>query len=100
MKQRILPAYGKILIIDDNYNEVVPIQNILAQYGIPYIFYDYSFFKDVDIRKIEAVRMVFLDIRLEDGIQGAQNISTVLAAVIEKLIEKENGPYSIVLWTN
>ena len=100
MKQRILPAYGKILIIDDNYNEVVPIQNILAQYGIPYIFYDYSFFKDVDIRKIEAVRMVFLDIRLEDGIQGAQNISTVLAAVIEKVIEKENGPYSIVLWTN
>lgn len=44
--------------------------------------------------------MVFLDIRLEDGIQGAQNISTVLAAVIEKVIEKENGPYSIVLWTN
>lgn len=100
MMQRILPAYGKILIIDDNYKEVVPIQNILAENGIPYIFYDYSILKEVDIRKIEAVRMVFLDIRLEDGIQGAKNIATVLATVIEKVIEKENGPYSIVLWTN
>ena len=100
MIQKILPAYGKILIIDDNYNDVVPIQNILAKNGVPYIFYDYSVLKDADIRKVEAVRMVFLDIRLEDGIQGAKNIATVLATMIEKVIEKENGPYSIVLWTN
>lgn len=100
MIQKILPAYGKVLIVDDKYEDVIPIQNILAENGVPYIFYDYSVFKDTKVKQIEAVRMVFLDIRLEDGIQGAKNIATVLANVIEKLIQRENGPYAIVLWTN
>lgn len=31
MIQKILPAYGKVLIIDDKYEDVIPIQNILAE---------------------------------------------------------------------
>lgn len=100
MIQKILPSYGKVLIIDDKYEDVVPIQNILAENGVPYIFYDYSVFKDIEVKRVDAVRMVFLDIRLEDGIQGPKNIATVLATVIEKVIQPKNGPYAIVLWTN
>lgn len=68
MIQKILPAYGKVLIIDDKYEDVIPIQNILAENGVPYIFYDYTVFKDIEVKRVDAVRMVFLDIRLEDGI--------------------------------
>ena len=100
MIQKILPAYGKVLIIDDKYEDVIPIQNILAENGVPYIFYDYTVFKDIEVKRVDAVRMVFLDIRLEDGIQGPKNIATVLAAVIEKVIQPKNGPYAVVLWTN
>lgn len=100
MIQEILPAYGKVLIVDDQYKDVQLIQNILAQNGVPYIFYDYNIIKDIEVRKVEAVRILFLDIRLEDAIQGAKNIASVLTSVIEKLIEPKNGPYAIVLWTN
>ena len=100
MVQKIFPSYGKVLIVDDKYEEVLPIQNILAENGVPYIFYDYNILKDKSVKKIDAVRIVFLDIRLEDGIQGAKNIATVLVSVLEKTIQEKNGPYIIVLWTN
>lgn len=100
MIQKILPNNGKVLIIDDKYDDVKPIQNIFAENGIPYIFYDYTVFKDIMVKKLDAVRMVFLDIRLEDGMQETKNIATVLASVIEKVIKPQNGPYVLVLWTN
>lgn len=100
MIQKILPNSGKVIIVDDKYEDVKQIQNILAMNGIPYIFYDYTVFKDIEVRKLDAVRMIFLDIRLEDGEQHVKNIATVLASVIEKLVKPQNGPYVIVLWTN
>lgn len=33
MIQKIFPSYGKVLIVDDKYEEVLPIQNILAENG-------------------------------------------------------------------
>lgn len=100
MIQKILPNNGKVIIVDDKYDDVKPIQNILAENGIPYIFYDYTVFKDVEVKKLDAVRMVFLDIRLEDGMQETKNIASVLASIIEKIILPKNGPYALVLWTN
>lgn len=100
MIQKILPKNGKVLIIDDKPEDVIPIQNILAENGIPYIFYDYTNLKEYNVNKLDAVRMLFLDIRLEDGIQGTKNIATVLASTIEKVVKCKNGPYTIVLWTN
>ena len=100
MIQKIFPSYGKVLIVDDKYEEVLPIQNILAENGVPYIFYDYNTMRDKKITKIDAVRIVFLDIRLEDGIQGAKNIASVLVSVLENIVQEKNGPYIIVLWTN
>ena len=46
MIQKIFPSYGKVLIVDDKYEEVLPIQNILAENGVPYIFYDYNTMRD------------------------------------------------------
>ncbi len=91
MIQKILPKNGKVLIIDDKPEDVIPIQNILAENGIPYIFYDYTNLKEYNVNKLDAVRMLFLDIRLEDGIQGTKNIATVLASTIEKVVKCKNG---------
>ena len=37
---------------------------------------------------------------LEDGNEEAKNIYSVLASTIETIIGVNNGPYTIVLWTN
>ena len=69
--------------------------------AIPYVYYDYGkLINEAEINKIDGIRLVFLDIRLEDGNEEAKNIYSVLASTIETIIGVNNGPYTIVLWTN
>ena len=100
MEDYIFPRYGKVAIVDDKYDEVKAIQNILAEKGVPYIFYDYQSMLDADIVKVDGIRLLFLDIRLEDGMSEEKNLLTVLASTVERIIPVNNGPYYIILWTN
>ena len=100
MDEIVFPQYGRVAIVDDNYEEVRVIQNILAENGVPYIFYDYQTMQEVDIVQVEGIRLLFLDIRLEDGLSSEMNTLTVLASAVEKVIPANNGPYYIILWTN
>lgn len=100
MDEIVFPQYGRVAIVDDNFEEVRVIQNILAENGVPYIFYDYQTMQEVDIVQVEGIRLLFLDIRLEDGSSSEMNILTVLASAVEKVIPANNGPYYIILWTN
>ena len=100
LKNNILPRYGRVVLVDDHYNEVIMIQHFLAEHGIPYIFYDYAEMQDMDIQKVDGIRLLFLDIRLEDGTTDEKTINSILAFTVEKIIPVKNGPYGIVLWTN
>lgn len=102
MSKNIFPKHGKIIIIDNKREEVKLVEQLLTKNGIPYIYYDFDelmSFKD-EIKKVDGIRLVFLDIRLQDGNEGETNINSVLANTIESVIGVENGPYTIVLWTN
>ncbi|WP_066712033.1 hypothetical protein [Clostridium sp. Marseille-P299] len=99
--QKMLPLFGKIAIVDNNYEEVVTLTELLASEGAPYIFYDYERSIITDkIRKLNDIRLVFLDIRLDEGVQDETTICSTLASTVEKIVPTKNGPYSIVLWTN
>lgn len=103
MEDNIFPRYGRVAIVDDKIEEVKQIQSILAKKGVPYIFYDYqemSKWYESDINKVDGIRLLFLDIRLEEGTSGEKNLLTVLASTVERIIQPENGPYMIILWTN
>ena len=100
MLQKILPKNGKVVIIDNKREEVEQLEDLLTQNGASYIFYDYNKLRDTDIKKCSGIRLMFLDIRLEDGTSDPKTLCTILASAIDKVVEKENGPYTIVLWTN
>lgn len=100
MLQKILPRNGKVVIIDNKREEVEQLEDLLTQNGASYIFYDYNKLRDKDIKKCSGIRLMFLDIRLEDGTSDPKTLCTILASAIDKVVEKENGPYTIVLWTN
>ena len=83
------------------HQEVEVVEQLLTANGIPYVYYDYGkLINEGEINKIDGIRLVFLDIRLEDGNEEAKNIYSVLASTIETIIGVNNGPYTIVLWTN
>lgn len=100
MLQKILPKNGKVVIIDNKREEVEQLEDLLTQNGASYIFYDYNKLRDTDIKKCSGIRLMFLDIRLEEGTSDPKTLCTILASAIDKIVEKENGPYTIVLWTN
>ena len=100
MEGNVFPCFGRVAIVDDKRDEVRQIQNILAEKGVPYIFYDYQDMLELVINKVEGIRLLFLDIRLEDGTSEEKNLLTVLASTVERIIPIKNGPYAIILWTN
>ncbi len=100
MVENVFPCFGRVAIVDDKREEVRQIQNILAEKGVPYIFYDYQDMHELEINKVDGIRLLFLDIRLEDGTSEEKNLLTVLASTVERIIPIKNGPYAIILWTN
>lgn len=101
MTSNVLPRFGKVAIVDNKHQEVEVVEQLLTANGIPYVYYDYGkLINEGEINKIDGIRLVFLDIRLEDGNEEAKNIYSVLASTIETIIGVNNGPYTIVLWTN
>ena len=101
MTSDFFPRYGRVAIVDDKYEDVKKIQSLLASEGIPYIFYDYKEMQELEkIEQVDGIRLLFLDIRLEDGTSGEKNLYSILASTIERIIPPQNGPYAIILWTN
>lgn len=100
MEENVFPRFGRVAIVDDKIEEVRKLQNILAKRGVPYIFYDYNDISNEEIYKVDSIRLLFLDIRLQSGTTDYKNIFTVLASTVEKIVPRENGPYAIILWTN
>lgn len=86
MVENVFPCFGRVAIVDDKREEVRQIQNILAEKGVPYIFYDYQDMHELEINKVDGIRILFLDIRLEDGTSEEKNLLTVLASTVERII--------------
>jgi predicted transcriptional regulator len=100
VEESVFPRFGRVAIVDDKIDEVLQIQNVLAKKGVPYVFYNYRDINDADVNKVDGIRLLFLDIRLEDGTSHEKNLLTILASTVEKIIPIQNGPYAIILWTN
>ena len=96
----LLPANGRVVIIDDKIEEAIPLINVLSQHRIPSTYFDGTE-ENLPETPLENVRIVFLDIQLE-GMEGVQNDKTKLSAlanVITKIIGHNTFPYIIVAWT-
>ncbi|GEM_PF-1511847 len=95
----ILSNSGRIVVVDNKFDEVNSLLKAFANQGVPYIYTDGSL-GYLPAEPLVGVRYVFLDIEL-NGMQG-QNDKTKasgLMQVLEKIIDKNNGPYVILFWT-
>lgn len=96
-----LPKNGSVVIIDDKINEAIPLMNALAKRGVPYFYYDGKN-KSYPEKPLDNVRIIFLDMHLDEAASGAtntKNIVSLLVAGINAIVNENNGPYVVMVWS-
>lgn len=95
-----LPSNGSIVILDDKYMEAEPLIKLLSKNNKSFRYYDGKpeNYPLPSIEK-EAIRLVFLDYNLSEGTTDSVNLVSTITANLNRIIDKENGPYFILLWS-
>lgn len=94
------PQNPKVLIIDDEINEVLPLLNILSRNGVPYAYFDGGM-DSIPEKPFTGVRLVILDIDLKDRTSGQNDKgkASSLAAYLDQLMTIQDSFYVILFWT-
>ncbi len=92
-----IPKNGRIVVIDDNYEEAIPLLKVLAKSKIPSMYFS-GLAEELPANTLENIRLVFLDLKLVSVIDEKTVISAIIS-VLEKIISKQNGPYILILWS-
>jgi hypothetical protein len=93
----VLPLNGRVVIIDDNKDEAIPLMNVLSMHGIPFAYFDGKP-ENLPEKPIDNIRIIFLDIVLVDGTDDKSKISTIINVLI-RILGKNSNPYIIIAWT-
>lgn len=95
-----LPNNGSIVILDDKYMEAEPLIKLLSKNNKSFRYYDGKpeNYPLPSIEK-EAIRLVFLDYNLSEGTTDSVNLVSTITSNLNRIIDKENGPYFILLWS-
>lgn len=94
----ILPTNGRVIIIDDEPSQAVPLISVLSKYNIPSSYFDAR--KDsLPEHKLSDTRVLFLDINLNGGQQPNWEAEKgMLINNIEGIL-KPNTPYILFVWS-
>lgn len=92
----MLPA-PKIVVVDDNADDVYAIVEGLAALGTTALGVHYS--PDLDaLPRLAGVRLLFLDLHLSGTGDSEQQIKNTIG-ILESFLTPDNGPYAIILWS-
>lgn len=94
----ILPTNGRVIIIDDEPKQALPLISVLSKFNTPCSYFDAK--KDsLPDRKFSDVRILFLDINLNGGQQPNWSIEKgILINNISGVIEP-HIPYILFVWS-
>lgn len=88
---------SNVLIIDDKYEEVMPIIKAFAKRGISSIYWDGEL-ENKPEKPLSGIRLVFLDMRFSSA-SDEHSISRFLFTLLQTSIDSNNGPYILCIWS-
>lgn len=90
----------RVLLIDDDLSESIPVIKAFAKKGIPVAYFDGSI-EDLPNpnEKFSDIRLAILDMDLVGGGDNDVNKISTLIARLQAIISSENGPYTMIAWT-
>ena len=95
----LLPINGRIVIIDDDIKQALPLMKELGKLRLSYSYYDGSL-ESLPEEGIEDIRIVFLDINLIDNsFHPVNQLYSKVHGVMNRLISHNILPYMLVCWS-
>src|SRR4051812_17620228 len=91
---------ARVVLLDDEPSEALPIIKAFSKMGIPTVFFDG---KSAELptkkKRLRGVRLAILDMNI--GITGSdETIASTLVQTFGRIVDENNGPYGILIWTN
>lgn len=96
----LISESGRIVLIDDNRDEMDLVLNTLARQGVPSIYFDGTA-EQLPEQPLKGIRFVFLDIELS-GMEGQDDKTKAsgIVGILKNILSSDNGPYVIAFWTD
>jgi hypothetical protein len=91
---------ARVVLLDDEAAAALPVIKAFSSGGVPVAYFDG---KQGELpkqnQKLRGVRLAILDMDL--GFGGSnENIAATLVQTFSRIIDPDNGPYGILIWTN
>ena len=93
-----LPNGGKVVIVDDCFQEILPLINILNRNTIPVIYYTGKA-NELPIKPLQGVRLFFLDLRFATNTDSKTIVSNA-CNILKTILGNSNGPYLLIIWSS
>ncbi len=92
---------SRVIVVDDDENDALPILKAFAKKGIPTAFFDGSL-SGLPLKRdrLLGVRLAILDMDLIGGGVSNKSKAAALVKCLEKILNPNNGPYAVLAWTN
>jgi len=91
---------ARVLILDDNPDEAMPVVQALGSLGIGCVYVSGEKIEDVEkLRPFSGIRVAFVDMKL--GIEGtARQVVAKTVRVLNAVLAKDTSPIVLIAWTN
>lgn len=93
----LFPRCGKVLVIDDQVEEAMPLLKLLGKKGVPTMYYSGTL-SELPESPFNEIRLVFCDLKFNVALDPKSVASNVLS-ILKSLISEENGPYILLIWS-
>jgi len=94
-----LPKNGKIVIVDNDPDEALPLMRVLSKFGHPVSFFSEKV-NDLPEKPLTGIRVLFLDMVLIHGEESDVTIiSGALKSILDRILSSDNGPFLPIAWT-
>lgn len=88
----------RVIVIDDQETEALPILKAFAKEGVPTAFFDGEM-ESLPEECLQGIRLAILDMDLIGGTDPKSKVSA-LVNYLKRILRPDNGPYAIIAWTN
>lgn len=104
-----LVAPVRVVIVDDKPTHLMSIANGLTLAGIPCVWHWYNPANNTLVPKPPVggyphLRMLFTDLNIQEMVGANKDAKTLagtlISEVLQPIVSKKGGPYSVVLWTS
>ncbi|MEN3980280.1 hypothetical protein [Acinetobacter sp. CWB-B33] len=96
----ILPENGRIIIIDDQIDQALPLINYLSKNGLPFKYFSGNQ-EELPLKGegFDDIRIIFLDLNLLDNKIPDKSHFSQLKGVLNRIVNSVCHPYLLVVWT-